>query len=497
MSMWDDATIISTETTQVIDPNPEVWINSALESINEKDFYGALEKISSAKNYASGDRNILGMAYALEIVCYYETNAKEKAQEGKNHLADGLENFLFEYPEYIIRYRGFDNKSWEDLWEKLISNWMDSRDYQKIQRFSNDINSRLFAKLANNNFVIDVVEAGQFDCISKLAEENYDFSKCVRGNENLAMVAAAIPTSGCYDILKYFMENRTFPINWQNESGETILMHAISNGATENAKLILEYKPDVNLFGYGLSTALHIAARKGSADIVEMLISAGADVNKKDSRGWTALHCAAMFRKPMILKTLIKYDSDICEKNNKGQTALHLAVGFAVGGDMSCVATLIENGADVMATDNDGDDSMVYAVRKKDFKAVTLLCEAGSDLNRRYKSLGHNRTVLHYIAANKHWDLIAKFTWRVLLDCGANVNLTDDNGYTPLMLSVDHNWTFSDELGLARALVKKGANLSVRSKDGRTVESIMRSHNIDPSKLYNTKSSNWFTKLFD
>lgn len=371
---------------------------------------------------------------------------------------------------------------------------MNGRNYPKIQKFSNDIDSRLFAKLVDNNFVIDVVEASNFDCFLKLAEGGYDFSKCEKNNNNLAMIAAANQTSGCHDILKYFMENRTFQINWQNGLGVTLLICAIRSGATENTKLILEYRPDVNLFeNRGLKqTALHIASMRGYSDIVETIISLGADVNKKDDSGCTALHYAADHKETATLKTLLKSNANIHEKNNKGQTPLHLAIG-----NNACVNALIENGADVKATDNDGEDSLIYAVRQREYKDVASLHKAGADLNKRYKSLGHNRTVLHYIAANNHWSGDAKSTWRELLDCGANVNLTDDDGYTPLMLSVDHKWTFSDELDLARALVNKGASTSIRAKDGKTVDSIMRSHNIDPAKLHNTESSNWFTKLFD
>lgn len=503
MGNWDDATIISVETTQVVDTNPKVWLNASLESINEKDFHGALEKIDNVKKYSNGDRDIIGMTYALEIICYYETNNKKNVYEIKKHLSEGLEDFLFRNPEYILRYRVFDSASWDGLWEKMIDIWIKKRNYSTVEKFASDIDERLFAKLADTDFAIDVVQDSNLECFIMLVDGGYDFSRCIKDKKNLSMIAASIQTDACYWILNFLLEKRVFSINWQNDSGETLLMCAINNDAEKNAQLILKYNPDVNLAEkHGAKrTALHIAAAKGFSEILEMMASSNVDLNKKNSDGWTALHYAAYQNKISSLETLLRFNASVHEKNNNGETALHFAVR-----DSSCVRALIEHGADVKAIDNNGDDPLVCAIRMVCVKineiceiptVISLLYKAGVDLNKRYESLGHNRTILHYIAAKNHWEVDAKSKWETILDCGVDVNLTDDAGYTPLMLSVDHSWIFSDELDLARALVKKGASTSVCAKDGQTVESIMRTRKIDPSKLHNTKASNWFTKLFD
>lgn len=154
---------------------------------------------------------------------------------------------------------------------------------------------------------------------------------------------------------------------------------------------------------------------------------------------------------------------------------------------------MIRYGVDITTFDTFGHDTLYdAAIAVKDVSIINILIDFGANPNRRYKD---GKTLLHIIAQGKHWDNSMSEVWRDLLG-RVNVNIQDNNGYTALMYSIDHNWTFSDELDMARQLVKHGAGIDFRGEDGRTVKDIMRSHNIDPRKLYNTESSNFFSKLF-
>ena len=75
-------------------------------------------------------------------------------------------------------------------------------------------------------------------------------------------------------------------VNRKNQqTGETALMEASSNGCTKIATLLIEAGADVNIVDKSGAAALMLAVRKGNLRIGEVLIKAGADVDKLYCRG--------------------------------------------------------------------------------------------------------------------------------------------------------------------------------------------------------------------
>jgi ankyrin repeat protein len=73
------------------------------------------------------------------------------------------------------------------------------------------------------------------------------------------------------------------------------------------------------------STALHCAAWKGHFEIVRALLDAGASVhvhNKNDHWGTTPLHAAAHANQPAIAELLIQNGADINATDLEGRTPL-------------------------------------------------------------------------------------------------------------------------------------------------------------------------------
>jgi ankyrin repeat protein len=146
----------------------------------------------------------------------------------------------------------------------------------------------------------------------------------------------------------------------------------------------------------------------------------------------------------------------------KPAKSLHDAVA---SNDVEEVKRLIAGGADVNAKSEDGWTPLnrgIGAQGERIKEVAELLINAGADVNARGnpKLMGEARTPLHWATAtiSKGTDIV-----RLLLDRGANVNLTAEIGMTPL------HWAVRNEnLEAVRLLVDKGADFNLKNQEGWT-----------------------------
>jgi ankyrin repeat protein len=154
--------------------------------------------------------------------------------------------------------------------------------------------------------------------------------------------------------------------------------------------------------------ALKIPTRKESAEyrIIEFLVSEGADTNRKPENGWTALHWVVGMGHKDLAELLLAKGAKVESTDGNGNTPLHWAVSnYAssrrmlsmlgpdlAGQGMSLLAgrtennladltrLLIANGADVNATNNDGDTPLIWAAKSADIELVRLLVASGAEV---------------------------------------------------------------------------------------------------------------------
>ena len=103
----------------------------------------------------------------------------------------------------------------------------------------------------------------------------------------------------------------------KDHEGRTPLHAAASKGHKDVAKLLMDYKSDVNAkkkYGY---TPLHYAAH-GHKDVVELLLAKKADVNARDNIGYTPLHEAARNGYKDVAALLLANKADVNAKYNIG-----------------------------------------------------------------------------------------------------------------------------------------------------------------------------------
>jgi len=138
---------------------------------------------------------------------------------------------------------------------------------------------------------------------------------------------------------------------------------------------------------------LLIAAENGYTDCVDVLLRAGINPEVVDSSRGSALSSAASAGHDNVVRRLVAAVSHrSLNAQWRGSTALHRAVA---GGRSSCVAALIDAGANMNMVDSAGDTPLILAAKhcRQSLASMKCLINAGCDLERVDEE---RRTALHY-----------------------------------------------------------------------------------------------------
>lgn len=306
------------------------------------------------------------------------------------------------------------------------------------------------------------------------------------GTESIDPLHFAV-AKGHIEVVKYLLEQGADPGSAGEQNWRLPLMLAAENSDLEVAMVLLDAGADVDATGRGGAAALHFAALMADSDFVQVLIDAGASIDKKCRRGQLPLHYAAGNPAKNVAEMLIQAGSELEARDNAQRTALHLAVvsdNLAVGellissgadtgtamssGDTALhmaatlednarpwVEMLLEEGADVLATNNDGAYPFDYAVRYSQPFVMESLFVEGIDLDQEFVQ---QMTYLHSAVLQNRYAVAEK-----LLQLGANADAVNYLQMTPLMLAAQHGSKES-----AAVLLKYDADISLVDGQHRT-----------------------------
>ena len=196
---------------------------------------------------------------------------------------------------------------------------------------------------------------------------------------------------------------------------ETLMRHGATVGQTDDD-------------GY---TSLHLAAREGQIPALRALLEAGADPDAVMWRTWTPLVAAASRRQVEAVKILLPVTAD---RRRVAGIALLASLGRQwPSPPIEVVEILLEAGSDLGAENSTTKRTpLVKAAQQGWTPIVERILEAGAgeiDLEHRCSV---RRTALFYAA--EHEDRPAMV--EALLRAGAEVNVSDRYGNTPLLLAV-------------------------------------------------------------
>jgi ankyrin repeat protein len=200
-----------------------------------------------------------------------------------------------------------------------------------------------------------------------------------------------------------------------NRYGATPLSEAATAGNAAMIEALLKTGADPNtLTTADGETVLMTAAQAGQLEVVQILVAHGANVNAHENfRGQTALMWAAAERHPQVVKFLLDHGAD------------WKALSF----DRNNVIPKLSAASSITPMAKGGLTALDFAAREGDIESTRWMVDAGADINQLDADNTHALTVA---LMNKHYTF-AKF----LLERGANPNLADTRGRTPLYAAID------------------------------------------------------------
>lgn len=168
------------------------------------------------------------------------------------------------------------------------------------------------------------------------------------------------------------------------------------------------------------------AAATGETQQVVQLLQQGLPVNVRDTSGNTPLLLATDGDHRDVARVLIEAGADVNMKNRILDSPYLLA---GAQGRLEILRMTLSHGADLKSTNRYGGTALIPACERGHVEVVKALLQAGVDPNH-VNNLGWTgllEAILLSDGGARHQAIV-----RLLIDGGANVNLADRNGVTPL-----------------------------------------------------------------
>jgi len=298
-------------------------------------------------------------------------------------------------------------------------------------------------------------------------------------NINFQGKAGAIPLEiatkeGKEDIVRVLLE-RGANVNQATAHYQTPLHSAVTGKHNPSlVRLLIARGAHLNALDGDQNTPLHVAYDK---ETVEILLESGAKLN--DANFWaTPLAIAVKAKDKERVRLLLEHGADVNDTNLLGETALfwvgkkwdpmrHPAIKFLQDPDVEIAQVLLDYGANIHHTDVNFGTALLSIVERGDVPTIKLLLEKGANAAVRTRK---GLTPLH-VAAEEGWPEILK----LLLDHHANVNATNYYRSTPLhrLTSISkkrirppgNQDRYSESIAI---LIAAGANLNLQDRIGQT-----------------------------
>jgi uncharacterized protein len=177
-------------------------------------------------------------------------------------------------------------------------------------------------------------------------------------------------------------------------------------------------------------TGIFAAAARGDAKRIEALVAKGEKLDARDNYGRTPLHVAAYGGYHEAMRVLVRAGADPNALENDRYDMVTIA---AVANDISTLQVSLSLGGSAKnITSRYDGTALIAAAHLGHAEVVRILIRAGAPLDH-INNLGWTALIESIVLGDggpRHTD-----TLKVLVEAGANVNLPDRHGQTPLSLA--------------------------------------------------------------
>ncbi|CAG0884303.1 unnamed protein product [Cyprideis torosa] len=271
----------------------------------------------------------------------------------------------------------------------------------------------------------------------------------VAANRKLTPLHIAATSETARLLLEYKAE-----VNVKDSYGCTPLFQAAVNDRHPVVEILLAHGADPNIVIEDKRSPLHHAR---SAPTAELLIVKDAKVNAKNKDGETPLFFATKLDRHSVVKILLTHGADPNITNEKKTSPLHEARSAATA------ELLIVKDAKVNAKNKDGETPLFFATKWDRHSVVEVLLTHGADPN----ITNENKTSpLH--------EARSAATAKRLIEGKANMNAKNEttifNGNTPLFIASEEN-----RHSVVEVLLGHGADPNITNEGGISPLHVARS----------------------
>ncbi|WP_268626825.1 ankyrin repeat domain-containing protein [Paenibacillus alvei] len=196
-----------------------------------------------------------------------------------------------------------------------------------------------------------------------------------------------------------------------------------------------QYTQEVNEEMNKLNHALLKAANQGDKEGISRLLADGADIDATDDRGRTSVMIAIHTNHFELFTFLVKQGANINIRDNQLDNPLLYA---GAEGKLEFLKAAIAAGADTTITNRYGGTALIPAADRGHVEIVRALLQSSDVYVNHVNNLGWTALLEAVILGDggkNHQEIV-----KLLIEHGADVNLADSNGVTPLQHAKKHGY---------------------------------------------------------
>ncbi|KAJ8673874.1 hypothetical protein QAD02_005136 [Eretmocerus hayati] len=295
--------------------------------------------------------------------------------------------------------------------------------------------------------------------------------------------------------------NKSIPKMDTPLDGYTPLHFAMANGDTFHVQLLVDMGADLISVAANGATPFHLTFNRFIIPEISMNISDFVKMqhNPMSPKGYSLFHIACAAGNLDWIKYFLDHGVDPNTRTKvegyefDDMTPLHVAAKTQGGSKLQVMNMLLEYGADATIRDDHLNTPLHHMIGYIETECIDLLVSHGVDVNSR--DVG-NETALLAICKNSFWFMEEGLSEKIvsLLNHGADVNLENEEGVTPLsyagnLINVTHDNFTPCILILMKHVVKlKEMNLYISETNEEAYSNLLQVIPVDTRPLLSSFS---------